>query len=270
MIFPKLLSSKPNQTPVALAPVETPGSACFRVLIVEEPDAPASLLAEAVRSEAPEAAVVVTTDLLKALGMASKEACDLLIVATTLSADLGRDLLGRFTERNPQGEVIVTASEAWLGQSPQDATMEGLHMLPAPINPLEMIEILRACRSRANKVVPGVWADEEDGHFVVVLRRHTPVEVVQLKCLSAATTALDFIRPEGVCGRLWFEKGEVVHAEAGSLGGVNAFTEMMNWKMGSIVEISVPAARERTIDVPWTALLMEAAQMADERQAASA
>ena len=250
----------------AVNPSEQMGLA---VLLIEEADGPDSALSEAVRSEAPEAIVTTTRDMLQALRMAGSTSFDLMIVATPLCADLGRDLLTRFGERNQLGEVIVTASDSWLAQTPHNAADDGLHVLPAPINPLAMIEILRSCRTRMDKVVPGVWDQEEEGHFVVVLRRHTPVEVVQLKCLSAATTALDFIRPQGACGRMWFEKGEVVHAEAGTLGGEAAFIEMMNWRSGSIVEIMVPPPQQHTIDIPWHALLMNAAHLADERRAQS-
>ena len=255
MKLPRLSRSdkKPDLQP--LPPANSSGQIGFSVLLIEEADGPDSALSEAVRSEAPEAIVTITRDMLHALRMAGSTSFDLMVVATPLGADLGRDLLTRFGERNPLGEVIVVASDTWLAQTPHDAAQDGLHILTAPINPLAMIEILRSCRSRMNKVVPGVWDQEEEGHFVAVLRRHTPVEVVQLKCLSAATTALDFIRPQGTCGRMWFEKGEVVHAEAGTLGGEAAFIEMMNWTAGSIVEIMVPPPREHTIDIPWQALI---------------
>lgn len=267
MKIPRLFKSEKTPDIQPLAVVEGPSRTPFSVLLVEEPDGQESALVEAVRSEAPEASVVHSRDLLQAMRLAGSSPFDLMIVATPLSADLGRDLLARFGERNPLGEVIFTATDTWLAHTPHNAADEGLHVLTAPLNPLAVIEILRACRTRMHKVVPGVWDEEEEGHFVVVLRRHTPVEVVQLKCLSAATTALDFIRPQGTCGRMWFEKGEVIHAEAGMLSGEEAFIEMMNWTAGSIVEIMVPPPSKCTIDIPWNALLMNAAQLADERQA---
>jgi hypothetical protein len=264
----KIPASRPDITPELqpLAVLEALGNASFRVLILEDLHGD-SALAESIRSEAPQAAISITEDIFEVLRLAGSASFDLLIVAAPLTADLGRDLLTRFEKRNPHSEVIVVACDTWLAQSPQNAEEQGLHVLSAPLNPLFIIEILRACCARMHKVVPGIWDDEDEGHFVVVLRRHTPIEVVQLKCLSAATTALDFIRPQGACGRIWFEKGEVIHAEAGTVSGEDAFIEMMNWTAGSIVEIVVPPPSQQTIAVPWNALLMNAAQMADERQA---
>ena len=264
MNLPQSRPAIPELQPLAV--VELPAAVTLRVLVLEDLQSDCAL-AEFIRSEAPQAAVSVTEDIIEAFRLAGSAPFDLLVVGASLTADIGRDLLTRFEKRNPQGEVIVIACETWLAQSSPDAAEQGLHVLSAPINPIIVIEILRACCSRMHKVVPGVWDEEEEGHFVVVLRRHTPIEVVQLKCLSAATTALDFIRPHGACGRIWFEKGEVVHAEAGAISGEDAFIEMMNWTAGSIVEIMVPPPSQHTIAVPWNALLMNAAQMADERQA---
>jgi hypothetical protein len=249
-----------------LTVVDGSAIATLRVLILEDTHGD-SALAESIRSEAPLAAVSVTQDAHEAVRLAASAAFELLIVATPLSADFGSELLAKFERRNPHSEVIVMACDTWMAQSAENSAERGLHVLSAPLNPLFIIEILRSCCARMQKVVPGVWDEEDEGHFVVVLRRHTPIEVVQLKCLSAATTALDFIRPQGACGRIWFENGEVVHAEAGKVSGEDAFVEMMNWTAGSIVEIMAPPPSQKTIAIPWNALLMHAAQMADERQA---
>jgi DNA-binding response OmpR family regulator len=256
-------SSHANAAPAMAAPLH----AGFRVLILEGENAPESLLAEAIRSEVPEVDLTLTRGLFEARALASAKDFDLLIVDAHLSADLGRALLVGFQDRNPSAEIIVTASESWLGGSSAQGESHMLHVISTPINPLELIGLVRDCCERTGNIQPSVWADSEDGQFVVVLRRHTPVEVVQLKCLSAATTALDFIRPNVPGGRIWFDKGEVVHAETGSLGGEDAFVEMMNWPCGSIVEIVVPPPLLRTIRMPWQSLLMHAVHQADERRA---
>jgi hypothetical protein len=78
---------------------------------------------------------------------------------------------------------------------------------------------------------------------------------------------LDFIRQDGPGGRVWFARGEIIHAETGALFGEEALVEMINWPGGSIVEVSVPPPRERSIQDCWTSLLMRAAHAADERRA---
>lgn len=232
----------------------------FRVLLLENETGGDSLLVEAVRAEIPDADILRTAGALGALALAELYDFDLLLIASPLPEGLGREVLAAFHGHNPDAEVIIASGEtpANLPEGLRVRTLESLD------NPFEFIEAVRACRDRVLGIAP---TEEVDGHFVVVLSRHSPMEVIQLKCLAAATTALDFIRTRGPGGRVWFEKGEVVHAETGAIVGESALVEMMNWPGGSIVEVEVARCANRTIDIPWQSLLMRVAQAADEREA---
>lgn len=239
--------------PVPSAPVN------FRVLLVEGEGTGDSLLIESVRAEIPNADVLRTAGAMGALALAGLYNFDLLLIATTLPEDIGGEVLRLFAEQNPNAEVIVAGATA-PADIPAGLRVSKLESLD---NPIECIQALRACRDR----VLGPSKEETGGNFIVVLSRHSPMDVVQFKCLSAATTALDFLRPNGIGGRMWFERGEIVHAETGEFRGEAALTEMMLWPSGSIVEVTVPPAPEHSIDMPWQSLLMNVAQAADERAA---
>ena len=255
-------ASRPSAQRAAVRPVSS-AEVTFRVLILEGEDSSDQLLIEAIRAEIPDADILRTAGVLGALALSGLYDFDLLIIEVPLTAELQHELLHSFHEHNPDAEVVIAGDAP---ESDEDADFPLIHSLPAPINPIEFIEVVRACRERI--LGPAVADDaEEDGHFVVVLSRHTPVEVVQLKCLSGATTALDFIRRNGPGGRIWFERGEVIHAETGGLHGIRALVEMINWPGGSIVEISVGPPDSRTIAVPWATLLMQAVQTGDELRA---
>jgi len=241
----------------------------FRVLLLEADETQDALLAETVRAEIPDSDIMRTGGPLGALALGQLHDFDLLIVNAAMPHELIIELLHGFTERNPNAEIILAVPDpsAHLDHGP------GVHAIELPINPLEMIELLRGCRDRAlgatqATVAPdGALKESVENHFVVVLHGHTPMDVVQIKCLAAATTALDFIRRKGPGGRVWFVKGEIVHAETGLLSGEAALTEMMGWPGGSIVEVEVPSPRVHSIDMPWSALLMNVAQAADEKKA---
>ncbi len=230
----------------------------FRVLLLEAETGADSLLVEAVRAEIPDADILRTAGAMGALALAELYDFDLLLVASPLPPDLGREVLVAFIEHNPEAEVLIAS-----GGAPADLP-QGLRvrMIESFDNPFEFIEAVRSCR---DEVLGTETPQEADGHFVVVLSRHSPMEVIQLKCLAAATTALDFIRTRGPGGRVWFRKGEIVHAETGAFHGEAALVEMMNWPGGSIVEVEVAPAENETIDIPWQSLLMRVAQAADER-----
>lgn len=232
----------------------------FRVLLLEGEGLGDSLLVETIRAEIPDADILRTAGALGALALGGLYDFDLLLVAAPMPPDLGSEVLKAFAEHNPKAEVIVVC-----GEVPSEVpTGIRVSVLASSDNPLEFIASLRTCRDR----ILGVEEEEEEaGQFVVVLSRHSPMEVVQLKCLAAATTALDFIRRKGPGGRVWFIRGEVVHAETGNLTGEDALIEMMNWPSGSIVEIEIEPSAVQTIAIPWQSLLMRVAQAADERQA---
>ncbi len=244
----------------ALPSVDLP----FRVLIVEGEAPQDTLLADVVHAELPEADIVRTPGALGALALSHIHAFHLLVVDSPLGAELQIELLEAFMDQNPKAEVILTAAEF---ATPGNRGPK-IHVLAQPVNPLELLSQVRECRERA--MSPDSEAsivEEEENHFVVVLNRHTPIEVVQFKCLSGATTALDFIRRNGPGGRIWFERGEICHAETAGLTGEKALVEMITWPGGSIVEVVAPPPLEKTIDMPWQSLLMQAAHAADEQRA---
>jgi hypothetical protein len=257
-----LLGSRPS----ALRPVAS-ADVSYRVLLLEGDRSYETLLIEAIRAEIPGAEITRTAGALGAIALVQLYHFDLLFIDAYLSPEIESELAAEFRKRNPNAEVILSCPHASdrgmlkLGENPVP-----LHVLPAPVNPLELIEVIRGCRDRAALPVTAIDPDDE-GYFVVVLSRHTPIEVVQFKCLSGSTTALDFIRQDGPGGRVWFARGEIIHAETGALLGEEALVEMINWPGGSIVEVSVPPPQERSIQDCWTSLLMRAAHAADERRA---
>jgi hypothetical protein len=224
-----------------------------------------TLLADVVHSELPDADILRTAGALGALAMAHIHSFDLLVVDAPMGAALQIELFEAFLEHNPGSEVILTAANF---ASPGSRGPR-IHVLAPPVNPLELLEVVRLCRDRTGRARVDLPVEDEqaDGHFVVVLNRHTPIEVVQFKCLAGATTVLDFIRRSGPGGRIWFERGEISHAETATLRGEAALIEMINWPGGSIVEVIATPPPERTINIPWQSLLMSAAHAADERRA---
>jgi hypothetical protein len=240
----------------------------FRVLILEGEKETDNLLIESIRAEIPDADIIHTAGVLGAMALSGLYDFNLLIVEVPLAPDTEGELLLAFAEHNPTARVIIAG--AGMDRPPTPPGEEAaVYVLHAPMNPLELIEVVRACRERALGPIVRMPQEEEEGHFVVVLSRHSPMEVVQFKCLAGATTALDFIRRTGPGGRVWFERGEIVHAETGLLMGMDALTDMINWSGGSIVEISVPSPVERTISMPWAMLLMQVAHAADELKASA-
>lgn len=66
-------------------------------------------------------------------------------------------------------------------------------------------------------------------------------------------------------GRLYFDRGAIVHAETGRLTGVAAVNEIVAWPDPKLEIFYERTSRERTIKQPLQHILMEAARLLDER-----
>lgn len=91
-------------------------------------------------------------------------------------------------------------------------------------------------------------------------------DLIQLHCQAGSQAQLTVQNQAGQQIRLFFAEGEVIHAAFGPLQGVEAVYELLTWQQGVFEVEQMPAVPERTIRLPWSALLMEGLRRADERQ----
>jgi hypothetical protein len=64
--------------------------------------------------------------------------------------------------------------------------------------------------------------------------------------------------------KLWLQDGELIDAEAEGARGEVAFRRILAWKSGTFENLPAEPDRERTIQKPVNALLLDAAQTIDE------
>ena len=88
-------------------------------------------------------------------------------------------------------------------------------------------------------------------------------DVVQLYVLSSATGLL-VVSHQRKEGRLWFERGAIVHATCPGLEGDAAFYEIMMWSGGEFRMRLGARSTERSVRSDWQALLMESCRRIDE------
>jgi DNA-binding NarL/FixJ family response regulator len=89
------------------------------------------------------------------------------------------------------------------------------------------------------------------------------IDIIQMECLSRTSSVLRITRGPLVA-RLWIQDGELIDAECEGARGEAAFRRLLAWRTGTFENLPPEANRERTIDKPVNALLLESAQSADE------
>lgn len=83
-------------------------------------------------------------------------------------------------------------------------------------------------------------------------------DLIQMECSVMATRAVRIEHGEK-CGRIYFSRGQVIHAEVGDLSGEPALFEMLGWPGGHVVIADGVQPASETIDRHWQSILLQAA-----------
>jgi DNA-binding NarL/FixJ family response regulator len=239
----------------------------FSVLILEDAVVTSVAVSRALELELPDSLILRAQSLFEARLLLKTYEIHFFILDIRLPDGCGTDLLPDIVRKNPgAGVVIVTACP--LPRHRDSALQYGvLHFMEKPIDPRLLGSLAREYRQAAFGGAPG-----SDTSFSASLKRLAATDIIQLKCLARATVSLEFTLRDQRHGRLFFEEGEVVHAEVSAhpktdaKEGVDALREIVSWRGGKVEELPLPPDR-KTIHAPWQELLLEALQRLDEEAA---
>ena len=231
----------------------------FSILILDDDICVMTVLTKALRAALPDATILSARSVAEAQMLAAEYKIHFLLLDVHLPDGTGIDLLCDLQTTNPAAKcVIMTAAP--LPEYREQATALGvLRFLEKPVDPKAICVLAREHRDS----LLSESAQTKSNQFAAMLSSLSSMDIIQLKCLGRATQALEFIAPQG-SGRVFFYRGEIVHAETQNATGETAFQQIVSWRGGRVVEL--PDAREsaRTISTHWQSLLLNAAQAIDE------
>jgi hypothetical protein len=141
---------------------------------------------------------------------------------------------------------------AW--QRKQAAGIGAIHFLEKPFPHSDFVDLVHAL------LRPSVEGEKFQG----TLSDLHLSDIIQLKCMSRATSVLEITSSAGEKARVYFDNGQVCHAVSPGCEGFEAFNEIVSWKSGKISEVAGAKTPPCTIDVDWQFLLMEAVRRIDE------
>lgn len=227
-----------------------------RVLVLEPEENLASKVLAALREAAPSAHVDLARNLEEAQRLLMNDRPDLFVLDVDAVPDLSQDFLYDLRTSHPNARAIVLTGVHLAAHREQAAGLGAIHFLEKPFPHSDFVDLVQALLS------PSGEPDSEK--FQGTLSDLHLADIIQLKCMSGSSAALQFTGPQGEKARVYFESGQVRHATAPGKEGVAAFNEIVNWKGGQISEVSGAAPSPRTIDLDWQILLMEAVRKIDE------
>jgi len=227
-----------------------------RILVLEPEQDLASKILTATREAAPSAQIDLARNLEEAQFLVMNDRPDLFVLDVDAVPDLGQDFLYDLRTSHPNARAIVLTGVHLAAHRERAAGLGAIHFLEKPFPHADFVDLVQALLS------PSGEPDSEK--FQGTLSDLHLADIIQLKCMSGSSAALQFTGPQGEKARVYFESGQVRHATAPGKEGVAAFNEIVNWKGGQISEVSGAAKSPRTIDLDWQILLMEAVRKIDE------
>ena len=251
-----------NPAPISIVNETTPSNPsnsaepAGRILVLEPDLALAENIRAALAEAAPSAQVDVAPTLEQAQGLILSAKPDLFVLDADAVPDVGQEFLYDLRTSHPNARAIVLTGTHFAAHREQAAGLGAIHFLEKPFPHGDFVDLVQALLSPSSK------PDAEK--FQGTLSDLHLADIIQLKCMSGSSAALQFTGPQGEKARVYFESGQVRHATAPGKEGVAAFNEIVNWKGGQISEVSGAGTSPRTIDLDWQILLMEAVRKMDE------
>jgi DNA-binding response OmpR family regulator len=195
----------------------------------------------------------------EAMNIAEQSEIDLFIVDIGLPDGDGIDFLCAMSAVHPSARALIITSTPNESYKERARALGVLNFLPKPLQRKALLDAVTRLLPPA--ITEVITQQEESGGFEATIGGLSPADIIQLKCLRRANGAVEFSN-EDRFGLVWFEEGEVIHAESECIGshhsGMEAFTAIVSWRSGNVREVLQAGKIERTIHKSWQALLMDA------------
>jgi DNA-binding response OmpR family regulator len=195
--------------------------------------------------------VMIANNGREALGLLKKDKIDLVISDIRMPDINGLDLLVRIKMEHPQTKVIIMTAYGSSDVQKEANRRGSLFYIEKPfeINDIRkiIIDLIGKKKGFQGKV------------FDVQL-----TDIIQMNCLGRLTTALVITR-NGEKGVIYFNEGEIIHAECGEKKGSDAFYRILSWDEGEFISNIGFIPPVQTIFQSWEHLLVEAMRRTDDK-----
>jgi DNA-binding NarL/FixJ family response regulator len=230
------------------------------VLVLEDDRTCSAVVSLAIRRGLPGCLVLIAGSLEEARQILADYRFHFFVIDLRLPDGCGIEFINDIQSHEPEAGVVVVSGTQLPEYRQQVMALGVLTFLEKPVDREKLLSAIKAYHEQ--KFVPSLSGQTTS--FSASLVRLATLEIIQLKCLSGATTAVDFISRQHGVGRVYFQDGEIIHAKTQSRSGLGALSEIVGWRGGQAVEIGDAKPAGRSIQGNWQNLLMNAAQSADE------
>lgn len=194
--------------------------------------------------------LVCVNDAEQALGVLSQLPIDLVVTDIKMPGMSGLDLLLKIKETYASTKVIIMTAYG-SADVQKEATRRGsLYYIEKPFEIEELRDLI-------------VGALKERKGFDGKVTDFQLSDLIQMNILGRMTAALVVTRSDER-GVIYFDEGNVVHAECGDVTGEHAFYRVLTWDDGKFEFRKGERPQKETISKGWQSLLLEGLRRKDE------
>ena len=221
-----------------------------KVLIVDDEETLTWSMAKSLSRDRDKYEVEIANNGKEALEIMAKMPFDLVISDIRMPDINGLDLLVHVKRDYPQTKVIIMTAYGSSDVQKEASKRGSLYYIEKPfeINEIRklILDLVKEKRGFEGKL------------FDLQL-----TDIIQMNCLGRVTTSL-VITKDDHRGVIYFNDGEIVHAECDNIEGEEAFYTILGWQEGKFVSNIGAFPPRETISSPWEHLLMEGVKRKDE------
>ena len=189
-----------------------------------------------------------------ALNTYRSEEPDLVVVDLDLAEIDGLTLLEELRKFDPNAKVILTANQANKELIARAFRSGALDVLEKPLDFEFITEKIQELVTREDRALEGN------------LGMMSLASIVQINCEERNQSQLR-LNYQGRSGVIYFNDGEMVHAETSEKTGEEAVYELLSWEDGAF-QLKIGAQPGlRTINIPWSGVILEGMRRMDEAAA---
>lgn len=223
-----------------------------QVLIVDDEETLTWSLAKSLSSDRETYDVTTANSGEEALSLFRNKVFDVVVLDIRLPGINGLDVLMKIKEQRPSTKVIIMTAYGSSEIKAKAKARGSLFYIEKPFEIDQMRDLI--LKSLKEGGVKGF-----DGSITGL---QLP-DLIQMNCLSQVTTAL-FVSKSDREGCIYFEDGQITHAQIGAIEGEEALFSILSWSSGSFRFVGGVKAPRVSISTNWEYLLIEGMRKADE------
>jgi two-component system, chemotaxis family, protein-glutamate methylesterase/glutaminase len=222
-----------------------------KVLLVDDDLSLLDIVLVNLQRQYQQAAFLKASSAEQALDIMKSGPVDLLITDIYMPEMNGFELIVAARKINPDIRIIVMTAHSSPDVTKEVQDMGSVGYIEKPFVTRNLVILIQSTFAQPKK------------SFTGAIEGIQVTDIIQINCISRLSSAI-FISNSNREGAVFFENGEIVHAQTDEIEGEQALKDILSWQSGSFSTKRNVAAPRKTITKKWEQLLIESLVSIDE------